>query len=339
MTPHATTYTAHATTARPATLTGTLSAGLAGAVSSSTQPKLLIINADTASLQVLCQVLEGDHQVFKTTRGAKGLGLALEKQPDLILLDVNLPDMESHELCEQFKTHNDTKDIPIIFLTDRQDSAAETRGLALGAVDILSKPINPMLARTRVRLHLQLRKQLEQLRSVARIDGLTGAYNRKHFDERFEAEFRRALRSRTPLAVALVEVDEFRSYNDHYGHDAGDESIKSVAGALRSSLKRPGDLLARYGGAMFACVLPEVRLDAADGFAQTLVYAVRGLNIAHEHSRIAPVLTLSLGMGVLEPNDTCTAAQLLTAAEQALARAKNEGGARACVMSVRNVRG
>lgn len=321
-------------TNRPATLTGTLGAHLP----SSTQPKLLIIDADTTALQVLCQTFESDHQVFKTTRGAKGLALALEKRPDLVLLDANVPDMESHEIAQQIKTHDDTRDIPIVYMAARQDSAAETRALALGAVDVLSKPINPTLARARIRLHLTLRRQAEQLRSMARVDGLTGVYNRKHFDERFELEFRRCLRSRSALALALVDIDEFRAYNDQYGHAVGDECVVRVAGALKASLKRAGDLLARFDGDTFACVLPEVRLEAAPAFAQTLVYAVRDLNLAHARSRTAAVVTVSLGMAVFEPDDLCTAPQLLAATSHALAQAKKEGRARACVVSVRDAR-
>ncbi len=325
MTPHS--------SARPATLSATLG------LSTSAQPKLLIIDADTTSLHALLQTFESDHQVFKTTRGAKGLALALEKRPDMILLDANVPDMESHEICQQIKTHGDTKDIPIIFMAGRTDASAETRALALGAVDVISKPINPPLARARVRAHLTLRKQIDQLRSVARIDGLTGIYNRQHFDERFDVEFRRAARSRSAVALVLADIDAFRSYNDHYGHSAGDACIRHVAAALKASLKRPGDLLARYGGEEFAAVLPDVRMDTAPGFAQTLVYAVRDLNLAHARSPTAAVVTLSLGMAVYEPDDICTAQQMLEAAERALARAKQEGRARACVVSVRSARG
>ncbi len=318
---------------RPATLTGTLSAGLPH----STQPKLLIIDADAANLQVLCQTFEGDHQVFKTTRGAKGLALALEKRPDLVLLDANVQDLESHEIAQQIKAHDDTKDIPIIYMAGRQDSAAETRALALGAVDVLSKPINPPLARARIRLHLSLRRQAEQLRSMARIDGLTGVYNRKHFDERFELEFRRALRGQSALALMLIDIDELRSYNDRYGHETADECIRRVASALKASLKRAADLLARFDGDQFACVLPEVRLDNALAFAQTLAYAVRDLNLAHAGSHTAAVVTVSVGVAVFEPNDRCTAPQLLAAAQDALARSKKEGRARVCVVSVRDV--
>lgn len=296
-------------------------------------PRLLVVDDEPINIQALYQTFGHDHQVLMATSGEQALAVAREKLPDLILLDVVMPGLSGHEVLTQLKSDEATRDIPVIFVTAYNDTASETQGLALGAVDFISKPINPPVVRARVHTHLTLKAHADFLRSMARIDGLTGLYNRRHFDERLDIEFRRAVRSRTPLALALIDVDDFKKYNDQYGHLQGDEVLRQVAATLKGALKRPGDLLARYGGEEFVCILPEVRLEAATGFAHTLVEAVHALRIANITARAAPVVTISLGMAVYEPGQPCSAAILLAAADAALYRAKNEGRAQACVVS------
>ncbi len=297
-------------------------------------PRLLVVDDEPINIQALYQTFGHDHQVFMATDGAQALTVAHEKLPDLILLDVVMPGLSGHEVLTQLKSDEVTRDIPVIFVTAHNDTASETQGLALGAVDFISKPINPSVVRARVRTHLTLKAHADLLRSMARIDGLTGIYNRRHFDERLDIEFRRAVRSQIPLALALADVDDFKKYNDHYGHLQGDDVLRQVAATLRATLKRPGDLLARYGGEEFVCILPEVSLKAATGFAHTLVESVRALNIEHAASRAAPVVTLSLGLSVYEPGQPGSAPLLLSAADTALYRAKHEGRARACVQAL-----
>lgn len=299
-----------------------------------TPPRLLVVDDEPTNIQALYQTFRDDHQVLMATDGAQALAVAREKLPDLVLLDVVMPGMSGHEVLTQLKSDEGTRDIPVIFVTAYNDTSSETQGLALGAVDFISKPINPPVVRARVHTHLTLKAQADFLRSMARIDGLTGIYNRRHFDERLDIEFRRAARSQTPLALALLDVDDFKKYNDHYGHLQGDDVLRNVAATLKATLKRPGDLLARYGGEEFVCILPEVHLAAAAGFAQTLVDAVHALHIEHATSRTAAVVTVSLGMSVYEPGQPGSAALLLAAADAALYRAKHEGRARAYVQAV-----
>jgi diguanylate cyclase (GGDEF)-like protein len=170
------------------------------------------------------------------------------------------------------------------------------------------------------------RKQLEEvLVRLSRNDGLTGIANRRHFDEFYQQEWKRALRDETPLSLILCDIDFFKNYNDTYGHQAGDDCLRAVAGVLQSGLRRPGDLAARYGGEEFIVVLPGTLREGALAVAESLRRAVEALAIPHSASAAAPVVTISLGISFTVPGSGESSADLLAAADKALYRAK-EGG-------------
>jgi diguanylate cyclase (GGDEF)-like protein len=295
------------------------------------RPRLLVVDDQPINIQLLYQAFAGDYQVFLATSGAQALEVAAEKQPDLVLLDVEMPGMDGYEVCTRLKAEMATRDMPVIFVTAHNDEAAETRGLDVGAVDFISKPINPKTVRARVRTHLTLKQQTDLLRRMVFIDGLTGVYNRRYFDERMEAEWRRSARNRSPLALLLIDVDHFKRYNDRYGHQAGDESLRRVAAALRRCLRRPGDMLARYGGEEFVCILPETEFAGALGLANYLERQVRALAIEHADSSADGVLTISLGVAGHQPASADDdAARLLALADEQLYVAKSSGRAHAC---------
>ncbi len=295
------------------------------------RPKLLVVDDQAANIQALYQVFHADHQIFMATNGLEALDVCREQQPDLVLLDVVMPGMDGYEVCIQLKADAATRDIPVIFVTARDDELAETRGLASGAVDFIAKPINPAVVRARVKTHLTLKAQSDLLRELAFSDGLTGVANRRHFDTRFASEWRRSLRSRTPLTLMLVDVDFFKRYNDVYGHQAGDDCLRIVAGCIAASLRRPGDLLARYGGEEFACLLPETGTAGAGMLAQALEAAVRGLALPHPGSGATGVVTVSVGVAVKGPEAAGKAEHLLALADTKLYEAKAGGRARIAI--------
>lgn len=298
------------------------------------KPRLLVVDDQPINIQALYQVFATDCQVLMATDGAKALSLCREQLPDLVLLDVQMPGMDGYEVCAQLKADPQLADLPVIFVTAHQDAEAETRGLTAGAVDFIAKPFNPAVVRARVRTHLVLKLQTDLLRQQAMLDGLTGLFNRRAFDERFEAEFRRARRSKTSLALMMVDVDFFKRYNDHYGHPAGDDCLRGVALALRCGVKRPGDLVCRYGGEEFACVLPETDAAGALHIADLLEQTVRSLATPHATSDIADVVTISVGVAVGMPGEEGSAESMIQLADRQLYLAKSLGRGRSSLIEI-----
>ncbi len=309
-----------------AAATGPMQRPLAG----SRPPCLLLVDDQPINIQALYQVFAADHQVLMATRGEQALALCVRQVPDLVLLDVEMPDLDGYEVCRRLKADPATQDIPVIFVTAHSDAEAETRGLEAGAVDFISKPINPKIVRARVRTHLMLKAQSDLLRHWVYIDGLTGVHNRRHFDERLADEWARAVRAGSPLSVLLIDVDFFKRYNDRYGHQSGDDCLRRMAAALRATLKRPGDMVARYGGEEFVCLLPDTALPGAMVLAAELGAAVRALRIDHAGSDAAAVVSVSVGACCKQEGTVGSAGALLREADAQLYIAKSRGRSRVC---------
>ena len=294
------------------------------------KPRLLVVDDQPTNIQVLYRVFADDCQVFMATSGEQALHTAREEAPDVILLDVMMPDMDGYEVCRQLKQDSATRDIPILFVTAHHEAQEEARGLACGAVDFITKPIHPAVVRARVHTHLTLQRQTDVLKRLVFIDALTHAFNRRYFDERLAEEWGRAQRTGRPLGLILIDVDYFKQFNDVNGHQRGDDALRQVAQALQETILRPGDVVCRYGGEEFACLLPDTDLDGALQVAQRMKLAVRDLAIGHPASAVAEVLTISAGVAVRTPTSRGDAAALLALADAQLYRAKAEGRARVC---------
>ena len=293
-------------------------------------PRLLIVDDQPVNVRALHETFAADHQVFMAIGGEQALQRCADHRPDLVLLDVSMPGLDGYEVCRRLKADLATRDIPVIFVTAHNDEASETRGLEVGAVDFISKPFNPQIVRARVKTHLTLKMQADLLRRWAYIDGLTGMHNRRSFDERLASEWARAVRSQAMLSVAMLDVDHFKRYNDRYGHQAGDECLRSVAAALKPVLKRPGDLLARYGGEEFVCLLPDTDLAGALTVAEQLRQRVEAQRIEHAGATVAAVITVSVGVcsSLATPNGS--AAELVRQADAHLYTAKSGGRNQVC---------
>ncbi len=299
--------------------------------SAARRPRLLIVDDQPVNVQALYQMFSADHQVLMATSGEQALDLCATRQPDLVLLDVVMPGMDGYEVCRRLKAHQTTCDIPVVFVTSHNDEEAETRGLDAGAVDFISKPINPAIVRARVKTHLTLKAQSDLLRQWVYIDGLTGVHNRRYFDERFEIEWAQSVRNGTPLSVILLDVDFFKRYNDRYGHQAGDDCLRRVASTLKTTLKRSGDLIARYGGEEFVCLLPNTDLSGALTLARILGQKVFDQQIEHADSPVMPVITSSLGV-CCKREGACddSASAFLREADVQLYAAKMQGRNQVC---------
>jgi diguanylate cyclase (GGDEF)-like protein len=300
--------------------------------SSHGKPKLLVVDDQPINIQVMHQIFGADFQVFMATSGAQALAICQANPPDLVLLDVVMPGMDGFEVCSQLKSNDATCNIPVIFVTAHTDAAQETHGLSLGAVDFIAKPVNPAVVRARVRTQLTLKFQSDLLRKLVFLDGLSGVFNRRYFDQQLVIEWARSTRSSSPLSVIMIDVDHFKLFNDRYGHQAGDDCLRLIAVTLKSSLRRPADLVARYGGEEFACILPDTAFDDALVLANELERRVRAQGIPHAESSVGGVVTVSIGLATRTVDSGGDASALVGLADAQLYCAKQTGRGRVCAM-------
>ena len=294
------------------------------------KPKLLVVDDQAINIQVLYRCFAGDYQVFMATNGEQALAICQSNPPDLILLDVVMPGLDGFEVCKRLKADATTSHIPVIFVTAHTDPAQETHGLNIGAVDFIAKPVNPDVVRARVKTQLTIKFQSDLLRKLVFLDGLTGVFNRRYFDQQISTEWARAARNHSPLSLILLDVDYFKRFNDQYGHQAGDDALRMVSAALKSCLRRPADLVARYGGEEFGCVLPETSFEDAQLIANELERKVRELAVPHASSSVDSVITISVGLATRLGHADGDVKDLVGLADRMLYKAKNTGRGRVC---------
>jgi diguanylate cyclase (GGDEF)-like protein len=287
--------------------------------------RILVVDDAMENIQILNGALADEHEVLFAMGGEKALELARSQRPDLILLDAIMPGMDGYAVCAALRAASDTRDIPVIFVTALKTPEDETRALAAGAADFISKPVNAAVVRARVRTHLTIKRQSDALRALTLTDGLTEVANRRAFDERIDAEWRRCARAQLPMALILVDIDHFKAYNDAYGHQAGDACLVQAGAAMRRVAARPQDLVARYGGEEFAILLPQLDAAGAEGVARRLQAELQQLGIPHAASPTASSLTVSMGIAALVPADARAPAYLVQQADALLYQAKADG--------------
>lgn len=288
--------------------------------------RLLIVDDEPINIRMLDAMLRDDYDISAATSGEQALKRAFTTPPDLILLDIQMPTMDGYEVCRRLKDNEHTRDIPIIFVTAKTDTAEEIHGLELGAVDYITKPFHPLIVRIRLKNHLELKQQRDLLNRLSSLDGLTGIANRRFFDRFLAQEWSRAIRSDDEISLIMIDVDHFKNFNDNYGHIAGDDCLKAISRALTEVISRSTDLVARYGGEEFVCVLSSTGQEGASNVAEKLRASVEALVIPHAYSNTSPVVTISVGGATAKPGLTnLLPADLLVAADQQLYLAKNAG--------------
>src|ERR1700727_850888 len=217
---------------------------------------ILLVDDDLMVIRILNCILSDFAPLRFATCGRAALKLARESTPDLVLLDVDMPEFSGFEVCKTFKSDPTLAEVPIIFITSHESAQLEAKGIALGAADFLSKPPHAPLVLARVRTYQRLKALSETVRTAVKMDFLTGATTRRQLEKALTQEWLRAQRSAAPLAVLIADIEGFTAYNAEFGEEKADACLKSVAVVLRKAPFGPTDLLGRYAGGKFALLLP-----------------------------------------------------------------------------------
>jgi diguanylate cyclase (GGDEF)-like protein len=316
--------------------------------SSKPTPKgdILIVDDNPVNLDLLSgMLLDRGFRVRVATNGRRALSAAKSAIPDLVMLDINMPEMDGYEVCRQMKDDVLTRDVPVIFISALDNALDKVKAFSTGGADYVTKPFQfeEVLARIEIQLkisrlqkemerknaemehsNLQLERANRMLRALSYLDGLTGIANRRHFEESLDQEWRRAVRTGSPLSLLMVDIDRFKALNDAYGHQYGDDCLRQVAATFADTLKRAGDLAARYGGEEFAVVLPATELAGAAAIAEIIRARVEELGISHDQSP-SGVVTVSVGAATCIPNESRAATTLIDLADRSLYQAKHDG--------------
>ena len=307
---------------------------------SSHKPSILVVDDTPDNIDILKDALKRDYIVRPALDGATALKIAsADPKPDLILLDIMMPKMDGYEVMRRLQADEDTRQIPVIFVTAISDIESELKGFGLGAVDYITKPFNPVIVRARVGTHLELRearRKLERqnrelqdksdlLEEIVNLDSLTGISNRRHFDQVLEVEWSRAMRNNVTLSLLVADIDYFKKFNDRYGHVEGDKCLRSVAQCLSSLLQRPTDMAARYGGEEFVAILPDTDMKGAAQLAENWRAGVAQLRIPHDVSSVADHVTISVGYASITPAREQNSYFLVGVADEMLYQSKEKG--------------
>jgi diguanylate cyclase (GGDEF)-like protein len=251
--------------------------------------------------------------------GIEGLRRASELLPDLILLDVEMPDPDGFEVCRQLKAQTRTQTIPVVFLSGAASTEQKIQGLELGATDYIAKPFDPAELRARVRASLRTKYLMDLLARKAMIDGLTGLWNRAYFENRLNTELSLARRAQQRLACVMIDLDHFKLVNDRFGHPFGDEVLRSVAQIL-SETGRSEDVVCRYGGEEFVLLAPNTRAEAAVELAERARRAIE----SHEWNHGGKTVSVTCSAGVADLQNS-PPPSILERADAALYQAKHDG--------------
>ncbi|WNL33600.1 diguanylate cyclase [Arcobacter cryaerophilus gv. pseudocryaerophilus] len=290
------------------------------------KPTILVVDDMTTTLLLIHDLLKDTYEVKIAKSGTKALEiLESPNDIDLILLDIEMPDINGYDVCKRIKNNETIKNIPIIFITGRTSQEDEEYGLNLGAIDYITKPFNKAIVKLRIKNYLDLKIKNDMLEKLSMYDGLTNIRNRRFFDETFEKTFNEIKRDKKSLAVLMIDIDFFKPYNDNYGHGQGDETLRKVAKALEKTIKRASDFVARYGGEEFVILLKDINKDGVEAVANNLLNAIRELKITHEFSKIEKYVTVSIGASFYNSSSDVTKLELLLKADETLYSVKNSG--------------
>lgn len=292
--------------------------------------KVLVID-DNQVIRRLAKTLltKRDYVVELAKNGPEGIEAAQKIQPQVILLDVMMPNMDGYEVCRRIKSEETIKDIPIIMVTSKTETLDKIKGLEIGAADYIVKPFDQGELLARIATQVKMKNLWEELQEKNRLleelikkDGLTDLYNHRYFQDRLAEEFSRARRYDFPMSLIMLDIDHFKQINDNYGHQAGDAILRSLSQIVMASV-RDVDIAARYGGEEFGLILPHTKLENSVILAQRIRERVQSNIFLFQENKIR--VTISLGVASIPDNSPSSHAELIRFADEALYVAKNSG--------------
>ena len=285
---------------------------------------ILMTDDEKTNLDILGAILSPAYNLLISRSGVRALELAKEYKPDLILLDVLMPEMSGFEVIAKLKEDEGTANIPVIFITGLTSVEDEEKGFLLGAVDYITKPFNKAIVKARVNTHLKIVDQIRMIENIGLIDALTKISNRRGFEGRLNVEWSRASRERIPISILIMDIDKFKNYNDTYGHQQGDVALKAFAETVSRAQLRAVDFTARWGGEEFVVLLPGTDVIGASEVAERIRRNVEDSVIPTEGGAETKI-TVSIGVNTIVPTPDESIDDFIKRADQALYKAKKTG--------------
>jgi diguanylate cyclase (GGDEF)-like protein len=283
--------------------------------------KVLVVDDSPVTLALAQARLRDENlDVLCANGGVEGLAKARKERPDLILLDLKMPDLSGYDVCEQLKSDPNLDSIPVIFLTAADSIEDKVKGLDMGAVDYVAKPFDPVELCARVRAALRVKRLQDLLSLRAQLDPLTELWNRQAMESRLHQEWARTSRHEEVLAFLMMDIDHFKLINDHFGHPAGDRVLCAVTRALTLQC-RESDIPCRYGGEEFAIILPNTNCREAATLAERCREEIEHMSLPAQDR----VIHVTASFGITDSRNVRVRENLVRCADKALYRAKNEG--------------
>jgi len=286
---------------------------------------VMIVDDENINIAILSQILSPEYNLLTAMNGQDALKRAEESRPDLILLDIALPDMSGFDLLRKIKSSPPAKDIPVIMITASGSPDDEEKAFLLGAVDYMTKPFNNTIVSSRVKTQLLIISQSQVIERLNLADPLTGLPNRRNFDRHLDLEWKRAIRERKPVSLLIIDIDRFKAYNDAYGHIQGDEMLKAVALVLIKSARRPADMTARISGAEFAAVLPDTSWESALFMAENIRKTIKSTILPTIDGKAQTSVTVSVGLVTKTPHVNDKLSDFFSLADDSMHEAKRAG--------------
>ncbi|WDT87659.1 diguanylate cyclase [Alteromonas sp. 009811495] len=288
--------------------------------------RVLIVDDEPMSRMLLESILMPVFQCDTAQSGKEAILYCADKLPDLVLLDMNMPDTDGLDVCRALKAKSATADIPVIFVTSTLDIESENACWEVGASDFVMKPVNASTLTHRIKTHVLNKLRTEFLETMTYHDQLTGQYNRMYLTKEIPLLIKQVARDNGSVGAIMIDIDFFKLFNDTYGHLEGDQCLSRVAQLISSVMKRPKDAVIRFGGEEFLIILPYIDSAGVSLLAQELVEIVRKAEIPHSHG-IGNKVSISVGYTVWQANKVAEEGveALIEEADVKLFEAKEQG--------------